>query len=110
MTDLTPGELGRRMDDVVRQVGVDLTRSEARLSNLESEFRTNSTNNDQKFVGSALYARDLAETRKDMAELQADLKDLKSTLDNNRRLVLTSLVLPVVVALIVFFLTTQVNR
>ena len=121
MTDPSIGELDRRLnstvvalgariDDTMRQVGSDLSRHERRVSDLESHGRSSTATNDAKYVNDALYLRDLAETKKDHSELVAEVRSLKLTLDNNRRLVLTSLVLPVLVALIVFFLTTQVNR
>lgn len=109
MTDPTAGELGRRLDDVVKQFALDMTRYEARVSNLESDNRTVSASNDAKFVSLGIYSRDLAETRKDYNDLVNEVRSLKATLDNNRRLVLTSLVLPVLGALIVFFLTTGVK-
>lgn len=110
MTDPSPSELGRRLDDTIRQFGLDMTRTEKRLGDVESEVRSGSAQADGKYVSQGLYSRDHAEIRTDIAEIRADFKDLKATLDNNRRLVLTSLVLPVVVALIVFFLTTQAGR
>lgn len=109
MTEPSNAELSHRIAEVVRLTGIDMTRMEQRLATVESEQRTSIATADSKYVSREVYNNAIADLKTDVADQKVELKELKTTLDNNRRLVLTSLVMPIIVALFVAYVLTQVN-
>ena len=106
MPELTLGEIGRRLDDVVTQF-------ERRLDAMLSQFERLASQAEQTYLRRDLYEAKHLTDLHSIATLEDKIRTLEKQRDqadqqrrNDRRLIFSALVAPVLVAVVVLVITT----